>query len=163
MIWWWSFSSVTLGDDEFPFTAITTTLIQSGNSCKEPIYGSNRTEHLSLPPTRLDLVQGLFFIAVFLEKGTILVIGSVGAMGSRWPCWDLDSLNAMWVRRVCLLIGWTKLISLVLYCAVNEAGGGHSASNLSLTLNPMRHECQTAWLKSRCSENECPSQTNRTV
>ena len=44
----------------------------------------------------------------------MLVIASLDAMWAMWPCSNFDSLRAMWVRHVCLLIAWTKSDGLLL-------------------------------------------------
>ena len=80
--------------------------------------------------TRQNLTQDLFYRgglgkreveheSLLVFCWTMLVIDSLCAMWARWPCWH-DSLSAMWVQHVCLLMAWTKPESLVQCCAVND-------------------------------------------
>ena len=121
-----------------------------------------------LPPTRLDLTKYSFSSGYFREGG-----GWAGAsthphldfVGHRFPGYnvsqmtllDFDSVSAIWVRHVFLFLAWTRSEILVLLYIVKivrpaESGSvearGYLASNLSLTLCPIRHECKTARLKS---------------
>ena len=83
-----------------------------------------------VPPDRVW--PNVFFIVRVLGKcevrhkprlmpcWTMLLLDPLDEMWASWPCWDLDSLSAMWVQHVRLLIAWTRLKGLVLCCAVND-------------------------------------------
>ena len=49
-IWWWTFRSEALRDEEYSFFAITSgsTLIRSSSTCLGPVYGSNRISVLKM-------------------------------------------------------------------------------------------------------------------
>ena len=84
----------------------------------------------------------------------MLVIGPLGGIWARWPrltwiircnvspaCMSAHSLNL--TRKSCAILccQWPT--------GVPAEAGGHSASNLSLTLSTIWHECQISRLKSQ--------------
>ena len=77
--------------------------------------------YLSLPPTKQDLTQGLFYRWSLEREGirlepcwSMLVFGSLNAIRAKWAnCWILIRYIT-WVRHVCLLIALTRSASLVL-------------------------------------------------
>ena len=97
-----------------------------------------------------------------VPRWTMLVIGSLGAMWARWPCWtwthkvQCESI-VMVFPLVCLLIAWTRPGDLVLCCTClwffthpKVAQPEPWAIRPRIYHWPwyaIRHECQTAQLK----------------